>query len=378
VNHALRSLCLNALWLDPGVSGGTETYLRQLGPLLARRRPEMSITVVTTRKGGAELRGSGWADFASIRVLPTDDTERVRRNVAEQIQLPLLAARERWDVLHNMANRAPSAVSVPSVLTLHDLIFFRETHLTGFSRLAMRTLTKRAVRRADAVITLTAAARADIETDFDLDPGRVFVVPHGVGRPQGVDPAPEAELRARFELGSSRVVVCVAVKRPHKNQELLIRALPDLPGDVRLVCPGHEEGYERRLRELVAELGLEQRVRLPGYVTDEELEGLWRLASCAAFPTLAEGFGFPVIEAMQRGVPVACSDIPVLREVGGHAAIYFDPHDPAAAAGAIAACMRNGARSAAGRRRSADFSWERSAERTLEVYERVASGEVRR
>jgi glycosyltransferase involved in cell wall biosynthesis len=123
----------------------------------------------------------------------------------------------------------------------------------------------------------------------------------------------------------------------------------------------------------VRELALDDRVRLPAYVPDEELESLWRLADCAAFPTLAEGFGLPVLEAMARDVPVACSDIPVLREVGGDVPFYFDPHDPAAAARAIEAAMADGEAVERGRRRVGEFSWERSAERTLDVYERALS-----
>ena len=319
------------------------------------------------------LRAEDWHELVSIRSLPMDDTDRVRRIAAEQVLVPAMAIAERWDVLHNLANRGPALTFTPSVLTLHDLIFFREKHLGRFSLLAMQMLTKRAVRAADAVITLTAAAREDILSEFELDPGAVAVVPHGVGRPPTGTVLPEAQLRQRFSLPeSSRVVLCVAAKRPHKNQQLLLRALGELPDDISVVCVGHEEGYEGRLRELVSELRVADRVRLPAYVPDHELEGLWATAACAAFPTLAEGFGLPVIEAMQRGVPVACSDIPVLREVGGGAPVYFDPHDPAAAARAILAAMGNERCAELGRRRSAEFSWQRAAERTLDVYERLA------
>ena len=113
-------------------------------------------------------------------------------------------------------------------------------------------------------------------------------------------------------------------------------------------------------------------MRFLEFVPDAELEGLWRLAACAAFPTLGEGFGLPVIEAMARGVPVACSDLPVLREVGGDVAHYFTPDDPAAAAAAIE--RRAGttpARASAGPRRAARFTWEESARLHWEAYERA-------
>jgi glycosyltransferase involved in cell wall biosynthesis len=163
----------------------------------------------------------------------------------------------------------------------------------------------------------------------------------------------------------------VAAKRPHKNQELLVRALASLPADVAVVLVGHAEPYENELRRLAAELGVARRVHLLGYVTDSDLEGLWRAAACAAFPTLGEGFGLPVLEAMQRGVPVACSDIPVLREVGGPVPHYFPPHEPEAAARAIQDAWSDAAAAAAGRARAAGFTWEAAARGTWEAYERA-------
>ena len=158
-----------------------------------------------------------------------------------------------------------------------------------------------------------------------LDAAAFMVVPHGAGRLPGVERAELEHVRARYRLGDARLVLCVGAKRPHKNQELLLRALPELPGDTVVALVGHAEPYDRDLRRLAAELGLSERVRFLDYVPDAELESLWRLASCVAFPTLGEGFGLPVIEAMARGVPVACSDIPVLREVGGDVAQVLPP-----------------------------------------------------
>jgi glycosyltransferase involved in cell wall biosynthesis len=113
-------------------------------------------------------------------------------------------------------------------------------------------------------------------------------------------------------------------------------------------------------------------VRFVDYVPDAELEALWELADCAAFPTLAEGFGLPVVEAMDRGVPVACSDIAVLREVGGDVPSYFDPSDPASLAAAVEAAIREAPeRVERGRAQAARYSWTEAARGTLEAYERA-------
>jgi glycosyltransferase involved in cell wall biosynthesis len=367
----LRSVGLNALFLDPGVSGGTETYLRQLVPALAAEYPHVRFSVVTTRSGARELRAVGWADFVTLHQLPTEDTQRLRRVLAEETLLPALAAKQRWQLVHSLANRAPAALAQASVLTLHDLISYHAKGMSPWIAVPARLTTRLGVRRADAVVALTSTAAEDICHEFALDHSRVSVVPHGVGRPAEIEPPPGDEIRRRFELDGARVVLCVAAKRAHKNQELLVRALPLLPADVRVVCAGQDEGYERRLRELSRELGLEDRLRLPGYVPDEELEGLWRVAGCAAFPTLAEGFGLPVLEAMERGKPVACSDIPVLREVAGDAARYFEPHDAKGAAAAIGAAIGDEQLARAGRERAARFSWPAAARATFAVYERA-------
>jgi alpha-1,3-rhamnosyl/mannosyltransferase len=146
-----------------------------------------------------------------------------------------------------------------------------------------------------------------------------------------------------------------------------------LEDDVVIVLAGHAEPYETELRALVEELGVEQRVRFVGYVPDADLEGLWELASCAAFPTLGEGFGLPVIEALAHGVGVAASDLPVLREVGGGLAHFFDPHDPAAAAAAITAAMLDPDISWRGPEHAARFTWEAAAHATHDVYQRALS-----
>jgi glycosyltransferase involved in cell wall biosynthesis len=180
-------------------------------------------------------------------------------------------------------------------------------------------------------------------------------------------------VRARLGLSEgARIVLCVGAKRPHKNQELLVRALSRLGDDVVLVLAGHPEPYDARLRALAGECGVSGRVRFAGYVAEEDLEALWGIAACAAFPTRAEGFGLPLVEAMRRGVPVAASDLPVLREVGGDVPRFFDPDRPEEAAEAIAKAMGDGdTRAPAARAQAARFTWDAAAAGTWTAYERA-------
>jgi len=167
------------------------------------------------------------------------------------------------------------------------------------------------------------------------------------------------------------MLLTVSAKRPHKNQAVLVRAAPLLGERTDVVLAGHPEPYDAELRRIAQEVGA-TRVRFVDYVPDAELEALWELADCAVFPTLAEGFGLPLLEAMDRGVPVACSDIAVLREVGGDVPCYFDPRDSASVAAAVeGAITEAGERVPRGRARAADYSWAEAARGTLEAYERA-------
>jgi glycosyltransferase involved in cell wall biosynthesis len=366
-----KHLFLNALFLDPGVSGGPETYLRGLAPALAREFPDLRLTVVTTRAGAATLREDRWERFASLIALPCEDGQRLRRQWAEQVLLPRAARRARAEIVHSLASVAPVYAGARAVVTLHDVTFLVRPTFGRLTTWGMGVLVKAAARRADGLITGTAAAREEICTVLGVDPERFTVVPHG-HEPSRTVAATRAELvRERYELGDSRVVLCVAAKRPHKNQELLIRAAQSLDPDVTIVLAGHAEPYEAGLRDLARELGVQARIRFVGYVSDEDLEGLWGVAGCAAFPTLGEGFGIPVIEALAHGVPVAVSDIPVLREVGGDLPHYFDPHDPAGCARAIREALGDADAGRRGPPHAERFTWSAAARSTYEVYERV-------
>jgi glycosyltransferase involved in cell wall biosynthesis len=369
----LRTVGINALFLDPGCSGGPETYLRELVGALVEEAPATRFVLVTTRRGAAALAQDGWGERAELVALPADDGQRVRRQLAEQLLLPRLARGRHFDVLHSLASVAPIVAGVPSAITLHDVTFFKQRTFGALTTLGMRASGAQAARRADALLTGSVAARDEICEVLGIARERFAVVPHGGGRPPAVAPAEPDLVRARMGLDGERLVVCVAAKRPHKNQELLVRAAPLLGERTDVVLAGHPEAYDAELRRIARELGAE-RVRFVDYVSDAELEALWLLADCAVFPTLAEGFGLPVVEAMARGVPVACSDIAVLREVGADVPCYFDPREPAALAAAVETAVREAAvRVPAGRDRAARYSWPEAARATIAVYQRVVA-----
>jgi glycosyltransferase involved in cell wall biosynthesis len=189
---------------------------------------------------------------------------------------------------------------------------------------------------------------------------------------------PPAELGARLGLGDGPVVLTVSAKKVHKNLDRLVRAMVAVAErwpDAVLVMPGNPTVHERELRELAAELGIAANVVFPAYVDAADLEGLYGLARCFVFASINEGFGIPILEAMRRGVPVACSRASALPEVAGNAARYFDPlsvKDIGDAIIELLADERLAADLAArGRERESTFTWEACAQGTLDSYARA-------
>ena len=352
--------------------------MRNLVPRIAEQSDyELAVFV---NQEGSDL------DLGDVEVVPVDVSGRgrARRVLVEQRRLPKLVREHGIDLLHSPGTTAPSRPHAVSVVTIHDVIYarFPEAH-TRAMRFGMRVLVPLAARGADRVITISEAAAAEIVDVLDVPRERIDVI-YQAGRPPG--PAtPERELRERLELGEAPVVLSVSARRPHKNLPRLLAAFARLESDPAplLVLPGYSTAFEDELQAEAKRLGILDRVRFLDWVSDEDLEGLYRAAVCFVFPSLAEGFGLPVLEAMARGVPVACSNTSSLPEVAVDAARYFDPLDEAAIAAAIAELIGNaGMReelAGAGRKRARLFSWERAARETVESYERAwASGPRRR
>jgi glycosyltransferase involved in cell wall biosynthesis len=230
------------------------------------------------------------------------------------------------------------------------------------------------------VITLSEASRREIVEDLPVGPDHVDVIPLGPGTSATGAYTPEPQLRAELRLGEGPIVLAVSALSAHKNVATLVEALPAVirahPNAV-LVVPGNRTSYGSRLEALAEGLGVAGSLVLPGWATDEQLEGLFRAAACFAFPSIREGFGLPVLEAMRRGVPVACSNASAIPEVAGEAAIYFDPHRPSEIAGALARVLddESFARELAARGmvRQRQFTWQRTAEETLQSFERTMS-----
>jgi glycosyltransferase involved in cell wall biosynthesis len=363
----VKAIGLDLVFLAPGATGGMETYARALVPELARRRPGMRWVAFCGRELAAELRAAPGIEGMEVVELPVSSDARGRRVAAEQTLLARAQRRAGVGLVHALGNTAALAPGGPPlVLTIHDLIWraHPETH-AGLLAKGLSWLVPRAARKAAAIVTPSRATADDVERYLGVPGERVHVVPSGPGA-EGATPTPEAALRERLGLGAAPIVLCPAPRRPHKNVARLVAATAGLAATV--VVPGYASIEQDELERA-------PHARYLGWVDGPDMEGLYRAATLLAFPSLAEGFGLPVLEAMGRGLPVACSDTTSLPEVAGDAALTFDPRDEAAIREAVVRLLSDaGLReelAARGREQAARFSWAAAAEGTWAAYDAV-------
>jgi glycosyltransferase involved in cell wall biosynthesis len=368
---------LNLVYLVPGYTGGTETYARELIPELVAAAPNTRFTAFVNREAAA-AGNAPWGDVIPAVTVPVRARNRMEWVRGEQQLLPRLAARAGVDLVHSLANTAPAWGRFRRVVTIHDLSYrlVPEAHL-GLLGLGMRVLVPLGARRSHRIIVDATSTRDDLHRLLGTPMGKVDVVPLGLGAEVQAAPMPEAQLRTHLNAGRRPIALCVAAKRPHKNLRRLLGALALIPAPDRplLVLPGYSTPHEAELRARAAELGITDDVRFLDWVGAEELEGLYAAAGAFVFPSLLEGFGLPVLEAMARGVPVACSSSGSLAEVAGDAALRFDPESESSIAAAITTLLNDQELAerlrVSGRARAAKFTWAATAAATLDCYDRT-------
>lgn len=286
--------------------------------------------------------------------------ERLPPNASRGLLTAFL--RPGGDVFHALNQRAPAARVKRLVVTFHDLFVMTGEYSTAEFRARFTAQAKEAAARADLVIAVSAFTGAQVERLLGVERGRLRVIPHGVAVPAE---APAVSTRRPL-------VLCVGAIQKRKNMPRLVRAFERLPAEWRLVLAG-AGGYDagETLRTIEASPARE-RIETPGYVDETRLEQLYAEASVFAFPSLDEGFGIPVLEAMAWGVPVLTSTRSSLPEVAGDAALLVDPEETEEIAeGLLRLAGDAGLREALasrGRERARRYTWQAACERTWAVY----------
>jgi glycosyltransferase involved in cell wall biosynthesis len=303
-------------------------------------------------------------------------------SLQEQVRIPMALRRERADLFHAPHYVLPPLTPCRSVVTIHDCIHLRFPQYlpSRISYAYARGALWAATRQADRVLTVSEASKSDILRYFRIPEQKIDVIPNAIDERFNEPPSAEQieRVKERYQLNDPFVLYAGNIK-PHKNLERLIEAFHVFrrPGfeDVRLLIIGDEISKYATLRRAVHRLKLHKHVRFFGFVPDQTLAVLYRLAAVFVFPSLYEGFGLPPLEAMASGAPVITSNVSSLPEVVGDAAVLVDPYDPESIADAMRRVLSDEALRVDLRERgfvrARHFSWDVSVRRVHEIYQAV-------
>lgn len=364
---------------------GVGQYAFQLLSALSEIDSVNGYTILVQRR----LRG----DHPIWRLAARDNFEikRVASSAVgprKQLILPFAMHRtgRRYDVVHFLNSEAAILHGLRSVVTIHDLKFLRHPeYLRRASRLKgyyLRFAIKEAVARAKRVIAVSSSTKRDIVSLLGTEEPKIVVIPEASYLGIYGQALPEGGAIAMDRYGLRRpYFLFIGERRPHKNLERLVDAFAIFKQryddwDCRLVIVGKQYAQYTSPLDRVGDRDLRDSVQFTGFVPDEDLRGLYSGAAAFLFVSLYEGFGIPILEAMESGTPVITSNVSSMPEVAGDAAILVDPYDSEAIAKAMAEIMQSPKLreelAQRGYRRARCFSWEETARRTLQVYREVS------
>jgi glycosyltransferase involved in cell wall biosynthesis len=366
---------LNLLYLIPGRVGGTERYAISLLRAMARLDTVASFYVFVS-SDAAEVDLPTQPNFHRV-VCRFPAQYRSLRYLWEQVLLPFQLRRRGIDLVHSLGYVGPLRSSCRRVVTICDTNYLVLRDLLGAAkRQLVPFFVRESARRSDHVLTLSNFAATQIQADTGIEPSKITVTYLG-GREEEAGPAELkwVEVAERYAIRKPYVV---AFSSPfaHKNIPRLIDAFSRLPAVLPhwLVLIGHVAD-RGSLERAVRKAGLGERVVLAGYVPEAHVAPLLQNADLLVFPTLYEGFGLPLLEAQELGVPVACSRTASLPEIAGDSALFFDPTSVEEMTEAISRSLTDpGLRIELARKGSTNvrrFTWVETARKTLAVYHRV-------
>jgi glycosyltransferase involved in cell wall biosynthesis len=356
---------------------GIGTYIRNLLRHLARMDDQTEYVVVC-RPADCEALATLGENFRAVPETAGN------YSVAEQLKIPMVLKREAVTLFHAPHYVLPRLVRCRSVVTIHDCIhlmfpqYLPNRFALRYAKVSIGTAAKRATR----VLTVSESSKRDILRFVDTEPDKIDVIYNAYDERFAIDPNEEdvVRVRERFQLQDEFVLYAGNVK-PHKNLERLIEAFDIVRrrglDHLKLVMIGDEISRYTALRRAVHRHQLHKYVRFLGYLPEETLAVMYRLAGVFVFPSLYEGFGLPPLEAMASGTPVVTSNVSSLPEVAGEAAVLVDPYDPVAIAdGVFRVLTDEQLRKDLSRRgvaRAGMFSWEQSVRRVRKIYGEVGA-----
>jgi glycosyltransferase involved in cell wall biosynthesis len=370
---------VNTLFLIPGEVGGTETYLREVLFAMARSSAAIEWVLFTNRENEGYLKRlfREFPHFA-FHPLPLRATNRYARIIREQFDLPFRVACCHLDLLWSPGYTAPFFSPCPQTVTIPDMQYRRYPQdLTFLARIATDLLVRMAIRRCQSIIAISEFSRREILTFGRIAEKSVLAIPLAADT-VFAEPIPEALKRQRLKkaLSSEKpYILSIANTYPHKNIPLLVEAfgriLERVPHQLALV--GKPRLGEPEVLAALERVADGSRVKRVTRVDHETLLALYQGADLFVFPSLYEGFGLPVLEAMMSGVPVLTTKCGSIPEVGGDQVCYFDPASSTELAETMVDMVSWGreyrkTRVLEAQQHARQFSWEQTAEKTIECF----------
>ena len=362
---------INTLFFIPGEVGGSETYLCETLKALLALGEGHEVVLFTNREGYKKLFPMiGKQAEVFFQSLEFSAANRYARILREQTQLPLAARRWKLDVLWSPGYTAPLFAPCPQVVSILDMQYKTYPRdLTFLARLTTNLLVRTGARRARRVIAISEFSKAEVVRHTDIPANKVDVTP------LAADPD-FCRIRPEIDAGiPGPYLLCVANTYPHKNVCALVEAYAALQKDIphHLVLVGKPRRGESHTSAAIKKIADPTRLHRIGEVSRERLIALYQRASIFIFPSLYEGFGLPVVEAMLAGAPVLTTRCGAIPEVGGDTVDYFDPHKPGDLTSQISALLtRSENKTARAQARAMTFTWTKTAELTLETFQRAA------
>lgn len=352
--------------------------IRLVRALLALNSEDVQIKVALDQNAGSDP----WQDLIKLNRINGKASGPYKW---EQSVLPKLAEKAKVDLLHCTANTSPRKCSLPYTTTVHDAIFMRGLLETtqGFSLrhllggLYYKWTVPQTARKAAHVITDSQASYADLISKCKLDPEKMSVIP--LATPFPIQPHPERKLKEVLEslkLAKPFLVAYGALDQ-RKNTANLIRAFARLPRAAAntLVLLGFEHYEKSSIPGLIVHQGLKDRVRIMDYLPEEELTAVFQAAAAFVYPTRSEGFGLPLLQAFNLGVPVVTTTAGSIPEVAGKAARFCDPENPQSITHELLSILIDSNEAhrlaLAGYMQAKKFTWEQTAQRTLDIYKKI-------
>jgi len=357
---------INLLFMIPGVVGGTETHAVSLVNALSVIDVENEYYIFINKESRDvfNIKNNNFK-IISCKI---NAINRCKRYLFEQTILPILVKNYKIDVLHSMGYVSPLILPCKSIVTIHDANVFKIKNPFGIlGSILIKYLIKKSGQKSNLILAVSEASRSDIIKYYRFNQMKVDFVYNSFKRTKMIK-----LLRNQEFINSNKpYILAFSSKSPHKNMEFLIEAYKLIKywkKNYKLVIVGHlPKGFKKD--EFKGD------IIYTGYISDEKVYSIFKKASLLVFPSLYEGFGIPVLEAFHHGVPVACSNIPSLREIAGNSALFFDPYDINEIAKCIINIMENFELRKkliqSGLERERRFTWNNSASKLIHIYKEV-------